>query len=131
MSIRLASAPLLPVTTTFAAGILGAAWLGPRPLLLVALTGALLVLATVALGCGHDRPALLLLLGGLVALGALRGSAPLLPHDHISRLTLPPVVSIEGRLLDVVKPLPDPTPVGLATGLASPRIGPAAASDQP
>ncbi len=100
MSIRLASAPLLPVTTTFAAGILGAAWLGPRPLLLVALTGALLVLATVALGCGHDRPALLLLLGGLVALGALRGSAPLLPHDHISRLALPPVVSIEGRLLD-------------------------------
>jgi len=100
VSIRLASAPLLPVTTTFAAGILGAACLGPRPLVLVALTGGLLVLATVALGCGHDRPALLLLLGGLVALGALRGSAPLLPHDHISRLTLPPVVSIEGRLLD-------------------------------
>ena len=98
--MRLASAPLLPLSTTFAAGILGAAWLGPRPLLLVELTGGLLVLATVALGCGHDRPALFLLLGGLLALGALRGSAPSLPHDHISRLTLPAVVSVEGRLLD-------------------------------
>jgi len=100
VSVRLESAPVLPLAVTFAAGVAAASWLGSPPLLLVELTGGFLVLGVVALGCGHDRPALLLLLASLVTLGALRGSAPFLPRDHISRQVLPPVVSIDGRLME-------------------------------
>ena len=98
--MRLDSAPILPVAASFAMGIVVASWLTPRPLLVGTITGSLLVLAGVALVIGHDRPAMLLLFVSFVGLGALRGSAPFLPPDHISRLALPPTVSIEGRVAD-------------------------------
>ena len=81
-----------------ATGILSASWLGPTARWLVPVTGAFLLLAAVALGCGCHRPATLILLAGLAGLGALHASGPWLPADHIARQTLPPVVSIEGRL---------------------------------
>jgi competence protein ComEC len=99
MSVRLLeSAPILPLAASVATGIVAASWLGPPALLLVPLTGLLLLLAAVALGCGYHRPAALPFLASLVGLGALHGSAPSLPPDHISRQAIPPSVSIEGRL---------------------------------
>ncbi len=98
--MRLESAPLFPPTVAFATGIVGASWIEPPPLLLVELAGGLLALTGVALVCGHGRPALCLLLSALVALGALRGSSPFVPRDHLANQSLPPVVSVEGRLLE-------------------------------
>jgi competence protein ComEC len=91
---------VLPLALSFATGIVAASWLTPRALLLAPLTGGLLLLATVALGSGFHRTATLLLLASLAGLGALRGSMPSLPSDHISRQPIPPVVSIEGRLIE-------------------------------
>src|SRR5712692_1875968 len=98
--MRLDSAPLLPLAVSFAMGIIIASWLTPSPLLVGPITGGLLALAGVALVIGHDRPAMLLLVVSFVGLGALRGGPPFLPPNHISRLALPPTVSIEGRVGD-------------------------------
>jgi competence protein ComEC len=99
VSVRLLeSAPVLPLALTVATGIVAGSWLGASPRPLLPLTGGLLLLAAVALGRCHDRLATLLLLANLVGLGALRGSAPSLPPDHISRHAIPSVVSIEGRV---------------------------------
>lgn len=98
--MRFESAPVLPLAAALALGIVGGTWLEAPILLLLELAGGVLLLSVLSLGWGHDRPATLLLLVGLVALGALRGSAPTLPPDHIARQTIPPVVSIEGLLLE-------------------------------
>src|SRR5262249_59299107 len=97
---RLGSAPVLPIAVSFAVGIILASWLTPAPLLIWVVAGSLLTLAGVVLLLRQDRLATLVLLGSFVGLGVLRGGVPFLPPDHISRLTLPPTVSIEGRIVD-------------------------------
>jgi competence protein ComEC len=94
----LESAPVLPLAASLATGIVGASWLTPHPLAFAPLVGSLLGLGAVALARAHDRLATILLLAGIVGLGALRGGATSLPPDHIARQAIPPVVSIEGRL---------------------------------
>ena len=96
----LESAPLLPIAVAFAAGIVGASWLSLPTLLLIALGGVLLLLAVGALGWRRDRAAAGLLVAGSLALGALQGASPVPPRDHIARQALPPLVAIEGRLID-------------------------------
>jgi len=100
VSVRLESAPLLPIAVSFAIGILVAPWLIPAPLMVWVIAGGLLALAGIVLLLRQDRLAMLLLFASFVGLGALRGSAPFLPADHISRLPLSPTVSIEGRIVD-------------------------------
>ena len=55
MSVRLDSAPLLPLAASFGFGIVIASWLTPSPLVVGATTGGLIVLAGVALVIGHGR----------------------------------------------------------------------------
>jgi competence protein ComEC len=99
VSVRLLdSAPVLPLAVSVATGIVAASWLAPPSFLLVPVTGLLLLLAAVALGCGYPRLATPLLLASLVGLGALHGSVLSLPPDHIARQAIAPTVSIEGRL---------------------------------
>jgi competence protein ComEC len=94
----LESAPLLPIAASVAMGIIAASWLRTPTLALVLVSGVLLLLTAVALGCGYHGSAMLLLFTSLVGLGALHGSVPPLPAAHISRQVIPPAVSIEGRL---------------------------------
>src|SRR5262245_36165125 len=81
-------------------GIVVASGFTLAPLLIWVVAGGLLALSGVVLLLRQDRLAMLLLFASFVGLGALRGGAPFLPLDHISRLTLPPTVSIEGRIVD-------------------------------
>jgi predicted membrane metal-binding protein len=48
----------------------------------------------------HSRAALVLVLAGVVLLGALRMAGPRLPADHLARCALDGTLSIEGRLAD-------------------------------
>jgi competence protein ComEC len=98
--MRWREAPLVPLAATFALGICLSPWVAaPTPWLLVA-GGLLLSLAACALALGWERVAL----GGLLALattlGALRAASDPLPADHIARVALGPLVSVEGRLAE-------------------------------
>jgi competence protein ComEC len=95
---RLESAPLLLPAAAFTVGIAAGAWLPlPAPALLAAAT----VLLVAALASRrHPRAALVLVLAGLVLLGALRVAGPRVPADHLARRALDGTVSIEGRLAE-------------------------------
>jgi hypothetical protein len=99
VSVRLESAPLLPIAVSFAIGILVAPWLTPAPLMVWVLAGGLLALAGVV--PPPSGPS-----GHAATVRELRRSRSIawqrsfLPADHISRLALPPTVSIEGRIVD-------------------------------
>ena len=95
---RLEAAPLLLPAAAFTAGIAAAAWLPiPAPGLIVA--AAVLLIAALA-SHRHSRAALVLVLAGVVLLGALRMAGPRLPSDHLARRALDGTLSIEGRLAD-------------------------------
>ena len=95
---QLEAAPLLLPAAAFTAGIAGAAWLPiPAPVLIVA--AAALLIAALA-SHRHSRAALVLVLAGVVLLGALRMAGPRLPSDHLARRALDGTLSIEGRLAD-------------------------------
>src|SRR5262252_1737910 len=99
MNVRLLErAPLLPLVASFAAGIAAASWLVLPAVWLAAISATLLLLATVALGSSFHRLATLLLLASVAVLGAWRTGTPALSPDHVARQTLPPTVSIEGRI---------------------------------
>src|SRR5262245_66150686 len=60
-------------------------------------------LAALAIGAGllafgQAGGASIMLLVAVTALGALRGTEPPLPFDHVARLALPRVARVEGRL---------------------------------
>ena len=94
---RLDAAPLLPPAAAFAAGIAGASWLPvPGPALIVA-SAALLLGALLVTG-RWPRVALLLVLAGVTALGALRAAPSPLPADHVARRALDTPLAIEARL---------------------------------
>ena len=96
---RLDAAPLLPPAAAFAAGIAAGAWLSvPTPRLLTA--GAIVLLAAAIVGRRCPRAALALVLAGVGVLGALRGTGPDVPADHLARRALEPSVAIEGRLAE-------------------------------
>ena len=98
--MRLDRAPILPLALSFALGIVGQAWLSAPSALLLALAGGALLLSGLLVAFGCLRSATVFILSGVVALGALRASGSLLPPDHIARQILPPVISLEGRLID-------------------------------
>ena len=88
--------PLLPLAAAFAGGIAAA------PLATAAAAGAAWALGAAA-GAGLvvlARPlaAAAALLAAVVAVGALRGITPPAPADDVSRLELPRVARVEGRL---------------------------------
>jgi competence protein ComEC len=95
---RLETAPLLLPAAAFTAGIAAAAWL---PFTAPGLLAAAAVLLIAALASHrHSRAALVLVLAGVVLLGALRMAGPRLPADHLARRALDGTLSIEGRLAD-------------------------------
>jgi competence protein ComEC len=96
--VRLETAPLLPVAASFAAGIVASPF-SAAPSALLALSAGLLASAAILLSCRRERIAIVMLLASIVALGAL-SAHPLLPRDHIARQSLPPIVTVEGRLAE-------------------------------
>ena len=62
--------------------------------------GLLLTLAACSLALGWERVAMVGLLALAAALGALRAASDPLPADHIARVALGPLVSVEGRLAE-------------------------------
>jgi len=98
--MRWQEAPLVPLAAAFALGICSTSWVtAPTSWILVA-DGALLTLAACALALGWERVALAGLLALAAALGALRAASDPLPADHIARVALGPLVSVEGRLAE-------------------------------
>jgi len=98
--MRWQEAPLVPVAAAFALGICSGSWAAaPTSWILVA-GGALLTLAACALALGWERVALAGLLALAAVMGALRAASDPLPADHIARVALGPLVSVEGRLAE-------------------------------
>src|SRR5215468_8248379 len=92
-------APLLPVAAVFAAGIFSATWLTmPTWWILVGGT-LLLVVAAALLARGWEHCASAGLFALALVLGALRGESDPVPADHIARLALGSLASVEGRLV--------------------------------
>jgi competence protein ComEC len=94
-----ARAPLFPIAAALALGIAAAPVALLPPLPLSAAGAALLIVAAAACLARSERLATVALLAGVVMIGALRASGPVLPADHIARRQLPSPVSLEGRLL--------------------------------
>jgi competence protein ComEC len=91
------SAPLLPPTGAFAAGIAVASWYALPPAHLLA-AGALALLASSLLARRMPRLALTLALAGIAALGALRAVPAPLADDHLARRSPATSVTVEARL---------------------------------
>ena len=88
--------PLAPLAVAFGLGIVLAPLIEP-----VALWTAWLAALTIGAGLltlGEARGAAITLLVAVAALGSLRGTEDPLPSDHVARLALPRVASVEGRL---------------------------------
>jgi competence protein ComEC len=88
--------PLAPLTLAFGVGLVAAAVIEP-----VLLWTAWLVALAIGAGLltlGKIRGATVVLLLAVAALGGLRGTRTPRPSDHVSRLGLPRVASVEGRL---------------------------------
>src|SRR5215510_8784223 len=93
-------APLLPFAAVFAAGIFSASWLSvPAWWILIAGT-LLLVVAATFLACGWEHCASAGLFALALVLGALRGESDPVPADHIARIALGSLASVEGRLAE-------------------------------
>lgn len=92
--------PLVPVALAFAAGIALAPW--TRADVGWAVWAAALAAGFVTLAFGRSdralRSATASLLAGVAAIGAVRGTAPPLPPDHVGRLALPRGAMVEGRV---------------------------------
>jgi len=91
--------PLLPVALAFAAGIALAPVATPTGAWTAWAIGAGAA-ATLLLRARWAAAATVAVLVAVGALGALRAEAPPAPSDHVSRLALPRVVRVEGRLVD-------------------------------
>jgi len=98
--MRWDEAPLLPLSAGLALGIFSGAWVAAAPAWLLAAGGLLLALGACALALGRDGAAAAVLLALAVVLGALRAATNPLPADHIARVALAPVVTVEGRLAE-------------------------------
>src|SRR5262245_19791485 len=93
-------APLLPFAAVFAAGILSASWL-TVPVWWILIAGTLLlVVAATLLACGWEQGASAGLLALAFVLGALRGESGTVTADHIARVALGSLASVEGRLAE-------------------------------
>ena len=88
--------PLAPIAVAFGVGIVLAPLIEPGVLWTVWL--AALAIGAGLLTLGRARGAAVTLLVAVAALGALRGTEEPLPPDHLARLGLPRVASVEGRL---------------------------------
>jgi len=94
--VTLARTPLAPVAFAFGLGIVLAALI--EPVLLWMSWLAALAIGAGLLAFGQAGGASIMLLVAVTALGALRGTEPPLPFDHVARLALPRVARVEGRL---------------------------------
>jgi competence protein ComEC len=81
-------------------GILFGAWTAAAPAWLLFAGGLLLAVGACALILGRDGAAAAVLMTLAVVLGTLRAATDPLPTDHIARVALAPVVSVEGRLAE-------------------------------
>ena len=93
----LKSAPLLPPTAAFAAGIAAASWWPVPPVALLG-AGAGVLLPALLVARRMPQVALALVLAGATLLGALRAATPPLPDDHIARRPPATSVTVEARL---------------------------------
>jgi len=98
--MRWHEAPLVPLAAAFALGICGGSWMAASTSWLLVAGGLLLTLAACSLALGWERVAMVGLLSLAAALGALRAASDPLPADHIARVALGPLVSVEGRLAE-------------------------------
>ena len=98
--MRWHEAPLVPLAAAFALGILSSSWMVTDTRWLLAAGGLLLTLTACALALGWERAATVGLLALAAALGALRTASDPLPADHIARVALAPLVSVEARLAE-------------------------------
>jgi competence protein ComEC len=94
--VTLERTPLAPIAVAFGVGIVLAPLIEPGVLWTVWL--AALAIGAGLLTLGRARGAAVTLLVAVAALGALRGTEEPLPPDHLARLGLPRVASVEGRL---------------------------------
>ena len=96
---RLEAMPLVPVALSFALGLGLSPVVRAGPLWLAGIL-AVLLLGTVGF-LWRDRKgwAAVSLLSSVVVLGLLSGLGHPLPYDHLRHITLPPVVTLEARIV--------------------------------
>src|SRR5215470_7516190 len=93
-------APLLPVAAVFAGGIFSATWLTVPAWWIIVAGTLVLVVAAALLACGWEHCASAGLFALALVLGALRGESDPVPADHIARIALGSLASVEGRLAE-------------------------------
>jgi competence protein ComEC len=94
--VTLQRTPLAPLALAFCVGLVAAPAI--EPVLLWAVWLAALALGSGLLMLGEARGATVVLFVAVAALGGLRAREHPLPSDHVARLGLPRVASVEGRL---------------------------------
>ena len=93
-------APLVPLALALALGISASVWVTAPAWWLLGGGGCLLVAIASALALRWHGVATAGLLALAAVLGALRAMSDPLPADHIARVALQPLVSVEGRLAE-------------------------------
>jgi competence protein ComEC len=93
--------PLVPIAVAFAAGLGFAAWYRPHPIALWVAAAALALACWALTALGRENAAGLLIVLIVGGLGLLRsGAEGILSPNHLSRLSLPSPVSLEGVIVE-------------------------------